>query len=237
MYIPVLVAALATITGSGTTKTEARPVDAFTAIESGGAWNVEVRAGDKATVEVTGDDNIVPLVTTTVKGGVLVVSGKESVSTKLPLLVRITVPSLTSLKLSGAGNANVTDVTATKLELQATGAGKVAFKGTAEDVTVKSSGAGNLSLAGKAKSLEATASGAGNVDASAFEVTIATIKATGAGNVAVNATTSLDVTASGTGNVVYSGAPKLSKKVSGVASVKSKNAPAAAPKKESGGGW
>ena len=238
MFVPVLIltAAIATLTGSGVTKTEARPVEAFTAIESGGSWNVEIVAGDKATVAITGDDNIVPLITTTVKDGVLVVRCAESITTKVPTTVKIAVPSLTALKLSGAGNASVSDVKSTKLALDASGAGNVSFKGTSEDVAVKATGAGNVALAGKAKSLTANVSGAGNVDGAAFEVTLATVKVSGSGNVAVNATTSLDVTASGTGNVVYSGAPKLSKKVSGMGSVKGKDAPAA-PAKKRGGGW
>lgn len=238
MFAPalVVVAALATLTGSGVNKTEARSVAAFHAIDSGGWWNVEVVAGDRPTVEVSGDDNIVPLIITSVKDGVLVIEATESATSKLATVVRIALPSLTSLKLSGAGTASIKDVTSSKLALLASGAGSVSFKGSSDDVTVKASGAGNVALAGKGKSLTAQASGAGNIDAAAFEVTLATVKASGAGNVTVNATTSLDIAASGAGNVVYLGAPKLSKKVSGTGSVKAKDAPLRAPAR-AGGGW
>jgi hypothetical protein len=209
---------------------------AFHAIESGGAWNLEIVAGDKATVHVTGDDNIVPLLSTTVKDGRLVIRASESdIHPKVPVLVRVALPALTAVDLSGAGNASVVDVTAKRLALDVSGAGSLSFKGRADDVLVKTSGAGNVALAGNGKSLSAVASGSGNIDASAFEVPLATIKATGAGHVAVNATTSLDVQVSGAAHVVYSGAPKLATKVSGAGSVTAKDADA--PQKKARGGW
>lgn len=216
----------AAVTGSGVAKTESRTVEAFLSIESGGSWNVEVVSGDKVSVSVTGDDNIVPLIATTVKDGKLTVSSTQSsINTKLPLVVKIAMPMLATMRLSGAGNATVTDVRATKLGLETSGAGNMSYRGTADDVGVKSTGAGVLVLVGKGRSLAADANGAGNIDASAFEVATATVKCTGAGNVAVNATTSLDVTVTGAGSVVYAGNPKLAKRVSGAGTVKASTDP------------
>src|SRR5688572_7889502 len=93
------------VTGSGVAKTEARTVDAFLSIDSGGAWNVEVTNGDKVSVSVSGDDNIVPLITTTVKDGKLTIASSQgSLNTKLPIVVKVAMPMLATLKLSGAGN-------------------------------------------------------------------------------------------------------------------------------------
>ena len=170
----------------------------------------------------------------------------ESITTKLPVLVKIAMPSLAAVKMSGAGHASIADVKTAKLALDTTGAGNISFKGTSDDVSVKSTGAGQVVLIGNAKSLTASVTGAGNVDASAFEVPVATIKSSGAGNVAVNATTSLDVTVSGAGNVVYAGNPKLAKKVSGAGSVRAKDGAALVrevkdvvvePPKKARGGW
>jgi hypothetical protein len=223
----LLAASLATaVTGSGVAKTDSRTVDAFASIESGGSWNVEVVSGDKVSVTVTGDDNIVPLITTKVKDGKLSIAASEgSINTKLPLVVKVAMPTIATLKLSGAGNASVTDVKASKLGLDTSGAGNLSFRGNADDVGVKSTGAGQVVLVGKAKSLAAEANGAGNIDASAFEVATATVKCTGAGNVGVNATTSLDVTVTGAGNVVYAGNPKLAKRVSGAGTVRASTDP------------
>lgn len=260
----ILATSLATaVTGSGVAKTESRTVDAFLSIESGGAWNVEVTNGDKVSVSVTADDNVVALISTKVKDGKLVISSTESsINTKVPVVVKVAMPMLATVKLSGAGNATITDVKTAKLGLESSGAGNLSFRGTADDVGVKSTGAGQVVLVGKAKSLAAEANGAGNIDASAFEVATATVKATGAGNVAVNATTSLDVTVTGAGNVVYAGNPKLAKRVTGAGTVRASTdpstkavkdvakdvkdaalelkkdaAPKVEPKKAKGGGW
>lgn len=214
------------VTGSGVVKTESRTVEAFLSIESGGSWNVEVTSGEKVSVSVTADDNIVALISTKVKDGKLSIASTEgSINAKVPVVVKVTMPAIATMKLSGAGHASIVDVKATKLGLEVSGAGNLSFRGTAEDVGVKSTGAGQVVLTGKAKSLAAEANGAGNIDASAFEVGTATVKATGAGNVAVNATTSLDVTVTGTANVVYAGNPKLAKRVTGPGTVRASTHP------------
>lgn len=215
-----------TVTGSGVVKTESRTVESFLSIDSSGSWNVEVVNGDKVSVSVTGDDNIVPLVTTTVKNGKLAISStQDSINAKVPLVVKVAMPLLATMRLSGAGNASIVDVKASKLGLETSGAGNMSFRGSADDVGVKSSGAGQVVLVGKGKSLAAEANGAGNIDASAFEVATATVKCAGAGNVGVNATTSLDVTVTGAGSVVYAGSPKLAKRVSGAGAVKASTDP------------
>lgn len=217
--------AAASITGSGVVKTEARTVEAFSSIESGGSWAVDVVHGDKATVTVTGDDNIVALLSTTVVDGKLAIKSNSSFSTKVPLVVKVTMPSIASLKVSGSGQSSISDVKATKLGIETSGSGNVSFRGNADDIGVRASGSGQVVLFGKAKSLDVTVSGSGNVDGSALEVAVATVKASGSGNVAVHATTSLDVTVSGSGGVVYAGAPKLSKKVSGSGTVRASTDP------------
>src|SRR5262249_55011009 len=84
------------VEGSGVAKTEARSVDAFTQVETSAGIHVEVRVGGAASVKVSGDDNIVPLVETGVSGGRLHVGYKsaQNVSTKTPLQVEVVAPSL-----------------------------------------------------------------------------------------------------------------------------------------------
>ena len=52
--------------GSGTAKSEVRELQPFTEVDVGGVVNVELAIGATQRVEVSGDDNLVPLVTTAV---------------------------------------------------------------------------------------------------------------------------------------------------------------------------
>ena len=59
------------IHGSGVRKTEKRDLGPFTAIETSGAFEVNVICQKPASFEIEADDNILPLVETEVRGGVL----------------------------------------------------------------------------------------------------------------------------------------------------------------------
>ena len=58
-------------TGSGTMKVEKRTVPSFTAVDISGAYNVEIAVQKEPGLEIEGDDNLLPLVTTEVRNGVL----------------------------------------------------------------------------------------------------------------------------------------------------------------------
>src|SRR5688500_9858117 len=69
-----------TIHGSGVAKTETRDVAEFTRIEATGSPNVTVTIGDKQSLTIEADDNILPLLTTEVKDGKLVIASEKNTS-------------------------------------------------------------------------------------------------------------------------------------------------------------
>lgn len=192
------------VAGNGVAKKERRDVGAFAAIDLTGHAAVVVEAGAPAiAVEVSGDENVVPMVTTTVKGDVLTIGWKDGVGarTKLPLRVDVKVPALRAAKVSGAGSTTVRGLT-----------------GAAFDASV--SGAGSLLVAGAVDALTATVSGAGHVDAEKLAAKDVHASVSGAGGVVVAPTEKLKADVSGVGSVRYVGAPPtIEKNVTGVGSV------------------
>ena len=95
------------INGSGSSKTEVRPVAAFSAVRLSdvGARVVIERTG-KESLEVTADDNLVALFTSEVKDGTLYLSAAKgkSMSGKRPLF-KVTVSDLRQLGVSGSGSS------------------------------------------------------------------------------------------------------------------------------------
>ena len=186
--------------GSGVRKTEKRDLPAFTALETSGAFEVEVNCQKPASLEIEADDNLLPLVQTDVRDGVLRVNTTKGYSSNGGIVLRITVPDLVSVKSTGAGKFNIAGVKNDAFE-------------------IKSTGAATVVASGQSKSVKISSTGAGTIDAHNLRVNAADVSVTGAASVDVYATDELDVTVSGAGRVNYSGNPRVNKKVNGTGQV------------------
>jgi hypothetical protein len=187
--------------GSGVGATQVRTVPAFTAVDLAGSNNVTVHVGDKQTVTVHGDDNLIRYVTTTVQDGTLAVGQSHDFSTTAPMSVEITVPALDASTLSGAGVLTVTGV-------------------AADHFTVRAPGSGVLVVTGTATTLDASLSGTGDVRLDGLAAHDATATVSGTGRLLVNVSHSLDATVSGVGSILYTGNPTdVTKKVTGTGSI------------------
>lgn len=191
--------------GSGTAMTEPRELEAFESIEIGGAFQLIVHVDPSVAqrVEVSGDDNIVPEVTTKVSGGELDVQmGREGmIRPKLDLKVEIWVPSLTGLEASGASDITVEGLHGERFELDLSGASATKLQGAVDLLEVDSSGASDL-------------------DARELHAKVVELELSGAGDARVWASELLDADVSGAGDVHYFGDTKEVKQdVSGAGSI------------------
>lgn len=176
------------VRGSGEPGSEVRTVGPFTAIEIAGALNAEISTGGEARVEVTGDDNLVPLVTTEVAGGRLRVATQGSMRPELELAIRVVVPEVREVALAGSGRVRLEKIDSEELALALSGSGSIAASGAARRLALEISGAGSADV--------------GELRAEAVEVTIS-----GSGAATVHASRSLEVSISGSGMVTYGGDP------------------------------
>jgi hypothetical protein len=193
------------VRGSGVRKTEKRDLPAFDSIETTGAFEVEVTCQRPASFEIETDDNILPLVQTEVRSGVLHISTTKHYSTAGGILLRINVPDLASVKSTGAGKFHIMDLKNDAFRIDSTGAATVV-------------------AAGQSKSVDIRSTGAGKIDVHDLRAQKADVTVTGAAGVEVYASDELDVTVSGVGRVTYSGNPKVNKHVSGAGQVTKKEA-------------
>jgi hypothetical protein len=189
------------VKGSGNIKTETRDVPKFTGIDLSGAIEMEVTAQKSQSVEIETDDNILPLITTEVKNGMLYISNQQKVNWSSPIKVRISVENLDALNASGVVKVNASGIKSDKFTLDASGASKINLDGDTNALSIDTSGASVIN-AENLKSVNA------DVDAS------------GACKVSVYASESVDADASGVSKINYSGSPKtVNKKSSGASSV------------------
>jgi Putative auto-transporter adhesin, head GIN domain len=188
--------------GSGNVVSEERDVSGFTGISLVGIGEVTITQGEQETLTVETDDNLLPLLETTVQDGLLVLTTKDGVEVKPSSEIRflVTVTSLDRLESSGAGNIE--------------GSGL-----TLDALSVDISGAGNVTLSGTANSVSATLSGVGVLQSCTLQAGTVSLDLSGAGNAVIAATDSLSVNISGVGNASYLGDPQVSEDVSGVGSI------------------
>jgi hypothetical protein len=185
------------VRGSGVPASQTRTVPSFGAIDLTGSSNIRVRVGPRQKVVVNADDNLIDRVTTDVRGGVLVVSERGNFSTKRPLTVNVTVPTLTAVGLIGSGAINVVGV-------------------DARTFTAELPGSGLLTVSGTAQGLHATLAGSGSMQLRHLTARSVTATVPGSGRLAVHATHALNASVPGHGLIVYTGEPKtLDRSVSG----------------------
>ncbi len=188
-------------TGSGHVVTVSRTVGGFSSIDLTGAATITVAVGRHTAVRISGDDNIVPLIRTEVRGSVLVVSSKHRYTSDHMLHVRIATPALDGVTLKGSGTLTAAGIRAT------------AF-------TLALSGAGTLQLSGTVGTLDTTISGVGTAVLQHLVAKDADVTLSGTGSVHVYVTGTLDATVNGVGSIVYSGHPaRVETHVSGVGTI------------------
>lgn len=199
----VSVPAVGVTQGSGAVKTETRSVSGYSAVNLSGVGTLDIRQTGTESLTVTSDDNILPLLTSSVSGNTLRLGlklGSNPRPTK-GIVWNLTVKSLSSITISGAGAVNAQGLTAQAMDLVI-------------------SGAGTLTIAGSATSQTVTVSGAGNYNGRGFSTTNTTVTISGTGNATVSASGTLTATVSGAGTVTYYGSPQVTQHVSGVGTIK-----------------
>jgi hypothetical protein len=182
--------------GSGTMAIEARDVSGFSEIDLSGSGTVLVSMTGTESLTVEAEDNILPLLTTEVRDGRLVLGAKQSISPTRDIVYTVTVINLEAVTVSGSGSVTAVDVVATGFEVDISGSGTVTLEGVSEHLDLSISGSGVFKG-------EGFVSATGNVSVS------------GSGEALVNVTDDLDVDVSGSGTVGYIGDPALSTSISG----------------------
>ncbi|AXI02241.1 head GIN domain-containing protein [Aquirhabdus parva] len=191
---------LVNVKGSGTTLNQTRTLGSFSAIDLEGATDIQITQGAVQSVRVTADDNIVPLITTTVKNGRLIISSTKSYSTQNDVRVTVVVPKIEAIEINGSGDVELNAISANKLK-----------------TTV--SGSGNITAEGRVDTFTAIVNGSGDIDAEKLLAKNATVRVTGSGSVVLNSSDTLDADVTGSGDISYDGTAKVKASITGSGSV------------------
>lgn len=198
-----------TITGSGNKTTKTFDLTDFAQIELSSAFSASVTQGAAFSVSVTADDNIMPHIKVVKSGARLTISldGQRRLGTRL-LEAKITLPKLTSLKVSGASRAEVSGFkSADSLELEALGASRIAGSIDAGDIRADVEGASAITLNGSGKNLHIEVSGASTANLGDFKASDCVVEVSGASRATIFCSGKLTGEASGASRIEYGGNP------------------------------
>lgn len=210
------------ITPSNNIITETRDVSGSTGIDFRTFGEVVITQGETESVTIKGSDNVVPVIQTSVRDGVLVIQHEENINLtgmndKNTLTFTIVVKDLISLTVSGAGNIKMDSLSTSKMEVVMSGAGNFELGNLkAQSLNVTISGVGNVNVAGEATHAWINISGAGPVNTPDLKIQTADVTISGIGSATLWVTDELTGTISGAGNVRYYGDPKTNVNSTGI---------------------
>ncbi len=184
------------IRGSGKRALQKRNVEAFKSISTEGAFNIKVVCQKDLALEIEGDDNILELVGTEVSNDVLHLKNVRNYSVAEPVEIRISVPNIEGLSVSGAGKIDITGMKNEKFEIDAEGAPQIKVSGSTNVVDIDTSGAAKI-------------------DTHNLHAEKGVVDSKGVSNIEVDVRDQLDVTISGPSTVTYQGDPSINKTIHG----------------------
>jgi Putative auto-transporter adhesin, head GIN domain len=191
--------------GGETYKTEVREFSGFTKIEASGALNVVVVVGKDFKVELESAGPALAEIETESDGDTLKIYSKKDWSiSRTEVAVRISLPKLAAIEISGNSNAVISNV-------------------KSENLSLRLNGVSSIKISGEAQNAVIIANGASKIEAENLKTKDVAVKIHGSSTAVINASNSLDANAYGSSNVLFVGNPKnVKKETSGASSVREK---------------
>jgi len=177
------------VIGNGREASEKRPVTAVTTINLDGAFELALVIGRPPGLTLAGDENILPVIKTSVSDGRLDISSDRSYTTSRAVRVAVSMPRLENLSASGSNQIEASDF-------------------DSGQVKVALSGSNNAVLAGKIAALTVRLDGSNRFSAAQLVADIVEIRIGGSGEASVNARQRVVAEIFGSGSIAVHGNPK-----------------------------
>ena len=159
-----------------------------------------VRIGSVASVEVSGQANILPIIATEVEGDMLKVHSTEGFRTSTGVGVTVVTPTLAGITLSGGSQGVIEGLSVDRLEIHLDGGAGLTASGTAASIILSCSGGSTAGLEGlMAQTVTIDANGGANATVRASTEVVGS--ANGGARVTVLGDATLNVETSGGANV------------------------------------
>lgn len=196
------------VTGSGNMVSENRNVARFDKIQVFGNAEVFITQGNRTSIEVYAEDNIIRRVATRVAGSSLQIDVQGCISRYRTVQVNIVTPDIRSISVSGSADVIVENtIEANTLDFDISGSGNIYASLDARETAVRISGSGDIFLDGEVDFQDVYITGSGGYESEDLFSRDAEVVISGSGNAYVYVRNRLDATIIGSGNIYYRGDP------------------------------
>lgn len=211
-----------TITGNKIVKTQDRTVSSFQAIKVSGGIDVELSQGNTLKLQVEADENLIALIRTEVKDGVLNIYPSESIRDAKTLKIHLTFQQMDAITASGGCDIeSMQKLSFATLKVDLSGGCDIELSCKADKLVCKQSGGCDAKFIGEAETGNFDVSGGCDVDAKELKLRNCTVDATGGSDVSIYATGELTLKASGASDISYYGKPaKVIKNATGSSDIR-----------------
>ena len=204
------------IEGSGKVITKEIPVKSFDQLTAHGVFSLHLSQGDKESVRIEAEDNLIDLIMVKNEGTSLEVEMKKDVdiNTKKKMIVYVTFKNLKSMYLGMVGGTSSDEqLKFADLKFKNQSVGSVNLDMALQSLNLENESVGTLRLKGKAENAVIKSNSVGSVQAGDFVVQKMEIDNNGVGSATVNAEKELKVSDSFLGKVNNKGNATAKKKV------------------------
>lgn len=189
------------IQGNGSIRAEDRSIADISTLSVSGGYKIQWSPG-KPALNISTDENLLPLIETVVSGSTLKIDSKRNLAPTKGITIILSSASLNDLRLTGGNYFKGSQITGQNLKLESTGAS-------------------HISVEGSVTNLQASLTGASKLDAKSLQTKAVAITLVGASDADVTASDTLKVSITGAGSLTYSGNPKsVEKNVTGAGSIR-----------------
>ncbi|WP_414468466.1 head GIN domain-containing protein [Methanobacterium sp. ACI-7] len=208
--------------GSGKVINESRDVSNFNQIDINGVGELIITQGDKESLIIETDDNIMPYIKTIVNANKLAIDFNNS----MPLPTQsikfyVTVKDINSITTSGSGKISSNNLKANDLTINIKGSGESNLSNlNAQTLKIIISGASRFIVSGTVNDQNIDISGAGEYNANSLTSKTATISINGAGRSTIKVSDTLNAKINGGGEILYIGNPQVNQQINGAGNIK-----------------
>lgn len=206
------------VNGSGNIQKQVRAASGFNEIALDIPASLELRQGEKESVEIETDDNLQSLIEVVVESGALQIrpQQKNLYPDSKTLKITVYLKNLAELKISGWGKVNAEKLQVPGLHIAIGGSADVRIQDLRTEILeIDISGSGSFSAAGSSAEISGKIGGSGSLLMDALEANDVRIRIGGSGRVRTWVHHKLDVTIGGSGEIEFYGDPVITKTIGG----------------------
>lgn len=211
------------VAGDGNIITQTQNLPYFDAVNISVAGKVVVKKGNKPSITIQDDQNLLPYIIINVEDKVLHIKVKDgfSLSSSGTPMFNIVTNNIKSFAASGRNQIVINNVSPQQFKLHLSGVGEVLVRNmVTRQTSIHISGKGQCELSGKTKNLNIKVSGKSEILAKNLVANNIVVAISGKSNMILHAVNSLDASISGKGNIQYYGNPtKFIQHVSGAGKI------------------